>query len=67
MRHFFKEAEHDILIVGYGVEDEFDINPVLRGLKSRNRVFLVEHPKNEAKLGVFKLEGRGPFKGFEGW
>lgn len=67
VRHFFKEAEHDILIVGYGVEDEFDINPVLRGLKSRNRVFLVEHPKNEAKLGVFKLEGRDPFKGFEGW
>jgi len=33
LRHFFQESEHDILILGYSLSDEFDINPVLRSLE----------------------------------
>jgi tetratricopeptide (TPR) repeat protein len=66
IRHFFQEAEHDILIVGYSVSDDFDINPVLRGLKSKNRIFLIKHLGKDSsdKSGVYPLED--PFKGFKG-
>lgn len=62
--YFFQKAKHDILIVGYSVSDDFDINPVLRSLKSDNRIFLIKHSRAGAKQGIYPLED--PFKNFKG-
>ena len=66
LRHFFQEADHDILIMGYSGSDEFDINPVLRGLDSETRIFLLKHLRRDSKEKprVFPLDD--PFHGFKG-
>jgi len=66
LRYFFQESEHDILILGYSLSDEFDINPVLRSLKSKNRIFIIKHLRNDSneKPRVCSLDD--PFKKFKG-
>ena len=66
LRYFFQESEHDILILGYSVSDEFDINPVLRSLKSQNRIFIIKHMRKDSneKPRIYSLAD--PFQSFKG-
>lgn len=45
--HFLASDEGDILILGYGGKDDFDINPILGRTRSKKRIFYVQHPKDE--------------------
>ncbi|MDH5415335.1 MAG: tetratricopeptide repeat protein, partial [Flavobacteriaceae bacterium] len=43
LEHLFIESDKDILILGYSCSDEFDINPFLRTIQSKNEVFFLSH------------------------
>jgi tetratricopeptide (TPR) repeat protein len=43
----FLASDGDILILGYGGKDDFDINPILGRTRSKKRIFYVQHPKDE--------------------
>jgi tetratricopeptide (TPR) repeat protein len=66
LRYFFQESEHDILILGYSLSDEFDINPVLRSLESKNRIFIIKHLRKDSKEQPSICSLADPFKKFKG-
>lgn len=60
--YFFKKCDADLLVLGYSCSDEFDINPFLRQLKSKTKIFIVKH--DAVRFSIQKLED--PFQAFPG-
>jgi len=60
--YFFKKCDADLLVLGYSCSDEFDINPFLRQLKSKTKIFVVKH--DTMRFSIEKLED--PFQAFAG-
>jgi tetratricopeptide (TPR) repeat protein len=60
--HFFSDDHTIILIMGYSAKDEFDVNPILRGMKTRKQVIFVKHNKKEIDISELGT----PFEGFNG-
>jgi len=60
---YLVSGEGDILILGYGARDDFDINPVLSRLSSKKRVFYVRHESCEP---IVTSELPEAFRNFEG-
>jgi len=52
IEYFFKNSDKDLLIIGYSFSDEFDINPFLRGIDSKRKIFVIKHTTD----GSFKIE-----------
>jgi len=44
-------ASGDVLVLGYGARDDFDINPILSKIQLRRRIFYVNHVRKETTLG----------------
>lgn len=60
---FFCDLHKDVLILGYGVKDEFDINPALRSLKTTTAVYHVEHDSED----IFEINSlENPLAQFQG-
>ena len=65
IRHFFLSAEHDILIIGYSLSDEFDINPILRESYTKNKIYQIKHLSDPKELPkILPLED--PLNSFNG-
>ena len=65
IEYFLKKGEV-ILILGYSFSDEFDVNPMLRGLKSAGEILWIKHSKEdcETKSTIQKLQY--PLEGLNG-
>ena len=60
---FFEGLQKDVLILGYGATDEFDINPVLRSLKTTARIYQIHHSSEN----IFETQNLDdPFAGLRG-
>ena len=63
LEHFLGAQEtHDILVIGYGVGDEFDINPVVSKIRSESRIFYIDHRLGNQSIGGLPRV----FSGFKG-
>jgi tetratricopeptide (TPR) repeat protein len=51
LRHFLTSRPGDILILGYGAKDDFDINPAMSGTSSHKRIFYVNHRPGDQGIG----------------
>lgn len=50
LTHFFGSGSGDILVLGYSLGDEFDINPALSTINSKKRVFYVHHKPSTQEI-----------------
>lgn len=66
IENFFKYKHHDILILGYSASDEFDVNPILRNLNTKNKIFKVEHISKNSNEAPSILELYDPFNNMDG-
>ena len=66
LKQFFINLDCDVLFLGYSCSDEFDINPVIRGLKSENHVYLIEHSPETSILNSEIVPLNDPFTNFNG-
>jgi tetratricopeptide (TPR) repeat protein len=62
LEHFMKAGQGDVLVLGYGGEDDFDINPILSGIDSKKSIFYVDHNPGQRKTAELPKA----FKGFHG-
>jgi tetratricopeptide (TPR) repeat protein len=50
VKDFLTSGPGDILILGYGAADHFDINPILFAAESKKRIFYVRHLKGKSEI-----------------
>ena len=63
LEHFLVLERGDVLILGYGARDDFDINPVLSTMDPKKRIFFVSHCPGKHEVGGLP-EPFGSFRGF---
>lgn len=52
LEHFLASGDGDVLVVGYGAKDDFDINPVLSNMHSKKRIFYVAYDPEKREIGA---------------
>jgi tetratricopeptide (TPR) repeat protein len=50
LESFMNSSEGELLVLGYGARDEFDLNPVLRRISSNKRIFFVHHAPGKHEI-----------------
>lgn len=63
LESFLDSTEGDVLVLGYGCKDHFDINPVLMRATSKKRIFYVDHCPGTKEVGALPE----PFRNFAGF
>lgn len=61
--HLLTSEKGDMLVLGYGAKDYFDINPILSSMIPEKRIFYVDHCTKKTEVG--KLPDA--FRNFEGF
>jgi hypothetical protein len=60
--HFLGSRKGDVLVLGYGAGDNFDVNPALSKISPKKRIFYVNHSPRQRKIARLPKA----FLGYEG-
>jgi tetratricopeptide (TPR) repeat protein len=50
LESFMNSSEGELLVLGYGAKDEFDLNPVLHRISSKKHIFFVHHAPGKYEI-----------------